>query len=119
MARSDNEATVKAFWTAMGKRDIEGYLAVFAEGAVAYDPVNKPPARTQAERRAFMQGVFDGFARIDASIDFMTHCGDHTATKWTVLGVTPGGDKVTIEGVDVVRHDDSGKIVELWGYFDN
>lgn len=116
--KQKNISVVHDFWNVVSAKDIEGYLDLFTDEAVAYDPVNKPPQRTREQRRANMQGVFDSFGKIEAKVDFVTTCGNRTVNKWTVVGTTPGGE-VTIEGVDVMKHDISGKIDEMWGYFDN
>ena len=113
-----NIAVVRGFWEAIGNRDVEAYLATFADGAVAHDPVNGPPLATTDERRAFMQGLLSNFSTINPAIDYMTPCGDHTAVKWTVKATTQSGDSVKIEGIDVYRHADDGLISEMWGYFE-
>lgn len=112
-----SKATVQSFWTAIATRDVEGFLATFAPGAVAHDPINKPSLKTPADRRAYIEGVFAAFSDIETQIDFSTICGGHTATKWTLTAKTAAGDPVRIEGVDVARHDENGLIAELWGYF--
>lgn len=117
--KEKNKAAVEKFWASVAARDIQGFMSVFADDAIAYDPVNKPPLKTAEDRRAYMQGVFDAFQKIKVNIDFHTPCGDHTATTWTVIGTTADGAEVTLRGVDVVRHNADGKFAELWGYFDN
>lgn len=117
--REKNSATVSAFWDAVARRDIDAYLSLFTEGAVAHDPVNKPALATPEARRAHMQGIFDMLPTLLATVDFSTHCGDRTATKWTVTGKTAEGQSVTLEGVDIIHHAADGRIAEMWGYFDN
>ena len=112
-----NLATVRRFWKSIGDGDVEAYLATFAEGAVAHDPVNGPALRTRDERRAFIEGLLASFSRIDAKIDFITPCGDYTAAKWTVEATTSAGEPARIEGIDVYRHSPHGLIDEMWGYF--
>lgn len=110
-------ATVRRFWAAVSAQEIEAYLALFTETAVTHDPVTKPAQRTSAERRANMQGVFSSFSQIRADVDFVTICGDHSATKWTVVGTAIDGAEVVLEGIDVIRHAPDGRIQEMWGYF--
>ena len=112
-----NVATVRRFWDSINARDVDAYLATFAEGAVANDPVNGPPLRSSEERRAFMEGLLGNFPELQAALDFVTPCGDHTAAKWTVDARTGEGDAVRIEGIDVYRHASDGRIAEMWGYF--
>jgi steroid delta-isomerase len=112
-----NLATVRSFWNSINNRDVEGYLGTFTEDGIAYDPVNGPPLRTSAERRAFMEGLLASFSTLQANIDFATPCGDHSAAKWTVDATTTAGDPVRIEGIDVYRHAPDGRIEEMWGYF--
>jgi hypothetical protein len=108
---------VRRFWECIGNRDVEGYLATFAEGAIAYDPVNGPPLSSTDDRRAFIEGMLGNFPKIEARIDFLTPCGDHVAAKWTVDAVTNSGDAARIEGIDTYRHAADGRISEMWGYF--
>lgn len=112
-----NIATVHRFWASINNQDVESYLSTFADGAVAYDPANKPPLRSDEERRSFMEGLLGGFAEIDARIDFITPCGDSTAAKWTVQGHTPSGEAIHLEGIDIYEHDADGRLKEMRGYF--
>ena len=113
-----NLATVRRFWESINARDVDAYLATFADGAVAYDPVSGPPLRTSEERRAFLEGLLASFSQLAASIEFATPCGDQTAAKWTVNATSAAGDAVRIEGIDVYRHAGDGRIAEMWGYFE-
>ena len=112
-----NQATIRRFWKAIASRDVDAYLATFAPGAVARDPVSQPALETVDQRRAYLEGVLAGLAEIETRIDFLTTCGDHSATKWTVLAKAADGSDVRIEGIDTARHDVEGLIAELWGYF--
>ena len=112
-----NVATVRRFWDSINSRDVEGYLATFADDGVAFDPADKPPMKTSDERRQFMTGLLGSFSEIDARLDFVTPCGDSTAAKWTVTGRSTSGDPVRIEGIDVYDHAPDGRIREMRGYF--
>ena len=113
-----NKAIIHRFWDAIGARDVDAYLATFAPGAVARDPVSQPPLETEAQRRAYLEGILGGLEDIRVSIDFLTSCGDHTASKWTVKAKPAAdGSDVVLEGIDTARHDADGLIVELYGYF--
>lgn len=112
-----NVATVRRFWDSINNRDVEGYLATFAEDGVAYDPADKPPLGTEDERRQFMEGLLGGFSEINATIDFVTPCGNCTAAKWTVSGRSTSGDPVHLEGIDVYEHEPDGRLKEMRGYF--
>lgn len=117
--KNSNLAIVREFWRAIAARDVDAYLRLFAEGAVSHDPVNKPAQKTESERRANMTAILGGFNSVTAALEYITACGDHTANKWKLVGTTPDGTKVVIEGIDVIRHADDGRIAEIWGYFDN
>jgi ketosteroid isomerase-like protein len=112
-----NLATIHRFWAAIAAGDVDGYLATFAPGAVARDPVNRPPLETDEQRRGYLEGVLSALSEIKASTDFVTTCGDHTASKWTLTAKAADGSDVRLEGIDVARHDADGKIAELWGFF--
>ena len=115
-AENRNRATIQRFWDAVNNGDLDAILATFAEGAVARDPIDKPPLETNEQRRAHFGGVLASFSSLSAVAEFTTICADHSATKWAIKGTGQDGTVVTIEGIDVARHDDDGLIVELWGY---
>jgi len=117
--KNRNLAVVREFWRAIAAMDVDAYLELFADDAVSRDPVNKPAQMTSEERRANIEAVLGGFAGIRAAIEYVTPCGAHTASKWTLVGTTPEKEKVVIEGIDVIRHAEDGRIAEIWGYFDN
>ncbi|QTH20718.1 nuclear transport factor 2 family protein [Rhizorhabdus wittichii] len=112
-----NLVTVRRFWDAIGSGDVDAYLATFAPGAVARDPVNRPPLETDEQRRAYLEGVLGAFSDIRVATDFVTSCGDHTASKWTLTAKGGDGSDVRLEGIDVARHAEDGRIAELWGFF--
>ncbi len=114
-----NIGVITKFWESVESKDIDAYLSLFTERAIAHDPVNKPSLRSAEARRNNMQGVFDSFETIKVTVDYITTCGNRTANKWTVIGTTADGSEVTIEGIDIAKHDDNGLIDEMWGYFDN
>tara|TARA_R110000824_G_scaffold119116_2_gene273037 strand:+ start:502 stop:861 length:360 start_codon:yes stop_codon:yes gene_type:complete len=109
---------IDEFWASISAKDIERYLACFAPSATAHDPVINPPLVTSAERRKYMEGLFESLDIIAASIDFITVCGTSTAAKWTVKATSAGND-VLLEGIDTYRHGDDGRIEEMWGYFES
>ena len=113
---SRNRATVQRFWDAVNSGDVETILATFAEGAVARDPIDKPPLETEEQRREHFAGVLASFKTLLAVPQFVTICGDHSATKWSIEGTGQDGTVVALEGIDVARHDGDGLIVELWGF---
>ena len=112
-----NLATVRRFWDSISNRDVAGYLATFVDDGIAYDPANKPPLRTEAERREFMEGLLSGFSKVNATLDFITPCGNSTAAKWTVSGRSTSGGPIHLEGIDVYEHAPDGRIQEMRGYF--
>jgi ketosteroid isomerase-like protein len=112
-----NLATVRRFWSSIGNKDVEGYLSTFAEGGVAFDPVDRPPLRTSDERRQFMQELLAGFSEIQVAIDYVTECGNSTAAKWTVTGLAPSGERLRIEGIDTYEHAPDGRIEQMRGFF--
>jgi steroid Delta-isomerase len=112
-----NLATVWRFWDSINNRDVEAYLATFAEDAVAYDPADKPPLQTDDERRQFMDELLSSFSEIQARIDFITPCGKSSAAKWTVTGRSTSGEAVHIEGIDTYEHTADGRLKEMRGYF--
>ena len=109
-------ATIKRYWDSINAGDAQAYLDTFCADGVAHDPVTGPPLGTSAERRTFIEGLFDRFPRRRFTLDFVTACGDSTAAKWSLAAVGADGSLVVTEGIDVCRHSDDGRIRELWAY---
>jgi steroid delta-isomerase len=111
-----NGEMVARYWAAINARDVEGYLATFADDAIAHDPVGGKPLHTTDERRAFIEKLFAKFARLRFATDFVTAAGDSTAVKWTLAACTAEAVLVQMEGIDIFRHAADGRIERLWAY---
>jgi len=112
-----NLKMVARYWAAINGKNADGYLATFAKHAVAHDPVGSAPLATTAERRTFItERLFDKFAQLRFTVDFVTAAGDCTAAKWSLAACTPEGTLVQMEGIDAFRHAPDGLIERLWAY---
>jgi steroid delta-isomerase len=111
-----NIEMVQRYWAAINARDVEGYLATFADDAVAHDPVGGAPLCSPEERRKFIQNLFGKFAQLRFTLDFLTAAGDSTAAKWTLSACTAEAALVQMEGIDTYRHGADGRIERLWAY---
>jgi|GEM_PF-4495894 len=111
-----NLATVKRYWDAINAGDAEAYLRTFSDDGVAHDPANKPPLRTAAQRRTFIEGLFDKFPTRRFTIDFVTACGDATAAKWSLAAIGSDGSLVVTQGIDIYHHRHDGLITAMWAY---
>ncbi|MFC3053233.1 nuclear transport factor 2 family protein [Kordiimonas pumila] len=114
-----NLSIAKAFWDSIRTRNIDAYSRLFTKEAIAHDPANKPSLETDKQRRVYISALLSNFEKLTIDINFMTPCGDYTASKWTANGITGEGQQVVIEGIDIIKHADNGLIEEMWGYFDN
>ena len=112
-----NVEAIHQYWKYLSAKDIDGWASMFAEGAVAHDPPNSPPADTDDKRRAFIQSIFDTFETLEGRAEFIRSNGSMTAHKFRIDGVTSGGEKRVIEGIDFIRHADDGRFQELIAFW--
>lgn len=117
MSLENIRENVERFWRAAHDRDVDAILTCFAAGAIAHDPVGSPPLETPEQLRAHFSGALSPFKTLAVSADMIKVCGDHSATRWSIKGTTAEGSPLELEGIDVTRHDEDGKIVSLMGFF--
>jgi ketosteroid isomerase-like protein len=121
-----NREIARAFFTAVGDRDIERIQADWQPGGIDAVPGNRTMTVPDGQR-AFFTGFFDAFHDWNVEILDITCEGDVAIVHWRLTaGFTgPGkfdgfahtGAKGTIQGCDrlIIR---DGKIVHLDAYFD-
>ena len=125
MAREDNEKGQENLAGNINEGNVDAAVESFAEDAVDHDPApDQGPGR--AGFHAFWSTMLAAFP--DAHIEPRHEVVDdeHIVVAYTLTGthdgefqgIAPTGKKIEINGVQVARFDDSGKIVERWGSSD-
>ena len=113
-ARAAVEAYVAGFNGGSSEKAV--WLATLADNAELIDPVGTPARRGKAEVGGFFDVVFDLCERVELRGRELYVSGDEAALVFTVTQHRKSGEAVTIQGVDVFRFDEQGKITSVKGY---
>jgi steroid delta-isomerase-like uncharacterized protein len=116
-----NKALTLDAVAALNGGDVEGYLAIYAPGAVVHglpEHVTPDPAGHRAVLTDIRRSLPDFRAQIDAVVaedDLLaariTYTGTHLGT---MSGVAPTGRVLTWDAMTFRRFDDDGRVVERW-----
>lgn len=109
---------VERYCAAASSRDVDAYMALFAEDAVQHDPVSSPPNSGHAQIRAFRQSALDAATAMKFAATSVHTCGDHVAIDFRV-DVELGEGTMTIEGIEVFTLGDDGLIRNVRAYWDD
>ena len=111
------QKVIAAYFAATRDRDLEAWIATFAEDVVSHDPVGALPVHGRQGLREFFQAIAELFDSMGLTENQVFVAGDGAAVKWTGHGVGKGGSEVTFEGIHVFEVNADGKIQKLWGYW--
>ena len=116
-----NKAVILDAVAALNRGDVEGYLAIYASGAVVHglpehatpDPAGHRDVLTDIRRalpdfRAEVDDVVAEGALLAARV---TYTGTH---RGPMMGVSPTGRVLTWDAMTFRRFDEEGKVVERW-----
>ncbi len=112
------EEVAALYFKASRGMDPDAWADLFAEDAVAEDPVGQPPHVGKGAIRAFLASIVDQFTTIGLTENFTAIAGRSAAVKWTGEGVGKNGRPVKFEGIDVLNVGDDGKIESTKAYWD-
>lgn len=109
---------------AVGARDKEAWLAVFADDAIVEDPIGPshfdPEGKGHRGKEAISRFWDLAIAPTD-KIEFFFQdsyqCGNEEANVGHIL-ITAGGYQVTAQGVFTYRADDQGQLLALRAYWE-
>ena len=111
---------------ALNRGDLEGYLAIYAPGAVVHGlPDHLAP--DVAGHREFLTEIRGSLPDFRAEVEAVAADGDLVAARitysgrhlGTLRGVPPTGKVLTWEAMTFRRYDDEGRVVERWIVTDN
>ncbi len=118
VTREHVEAVVRAYLASFASKDQDARAALFADGAVADDPVGLPAHVGKAALRAFWAPSDEGPAQFSSVLHRIIHCGNEAMVHFTVTMAMPGLGEVAIEGFETLAFDDQGKITRLRAFWD-
>ena len=126
------EAASRKFADTFNKHDLDGLAKLYAEDAVAYDPMYPEPLRGREAIRKDAAGFFRGFPDIRMEVittlekddrngaDEIRMTGTQTGPLETPTGqvLPPTNKRVQMRGSGFARLNERGEIVEERRYYD-
>jgi steroid delta-isomerase-like uncharacterized protein len=124
---TDVRTVVRTYFEALGRRDREAPTNWYApDGRGRFYGLRDEP-QTREEVQQFFSDLFDAFPDFTLEILDLLVEGDQAAVRWRgtgsfsgskpFLGLLPTGQRLDLEGVDIVRVRD-GKIARIDAYTD-
>jgi steroid delta-isomerase-like uncharacterized protein len=124
---TDARTVVRSYFEALGRRDRDAQLNWYApDGGGRFYGLTAEP-NTRDESRQFFHELFDAFPDFSLEILDLIVEGDQVAVRWRAtgtftgssrfLGLLPTGQRLDLEGVDIVQVRD-GKIASIDAYTD-
>ena len=110
-------AVVSDYFSAIGEKDPDAWVACFADQGTSYEPGAATPLQGHATLRQFLVGVLGAFEKITLTQDHVFLSGNRVAVKFTGRGTGSNGRTVVFEGIDVFEINQEGKIQTVWGYW--
>ncbi len=100
--------TVRAWHEIVRTRDLTGLEDLLADDVVFYSPVVHTPQSGKSRTLPYLQAAFHVFLN-----DTFTYVRQVVGERDAVLEFDVEIDGITVNGVDMVKWDDSGRIVEF------
>jgi steroid delta-isomerase len=110
-------ATVLRYVDSFNRKDRAQFLSLFAEDVVQTDPVGSAPRIGLGALAAFWDGLYASCDGVDFRVTDLVVAGDEAALVFHITQTVTSGF-VDIDGVDVFRIDDDGRIASVKGYSD-
>jgi steroid delta-isomerase len=109
---------VEAYFALIAQRDLEAWMALFAESAVLHDPIDSLPAEGRTEIREAWKALTAPFEALSFVLDLKIFGKGGAAVKWTGIATGIDGSRATFEGITLFEFDDDGAIDAVVGYWD-
>lgn len=122
-AAAQSEATVRAYIAAAESKDVDRYLALFANDAVYYDyayfDTREYGAKPVKELRPYFEDIFgDPYERLKFDRYILSADGTSAALVGAYTGFTDAGTTATVPMAEILQLRD-GKIIRLDDYYDD
>jgi steroid delta-isomerase len=98
--------------------DPNAVAEAFAPDGVSNDPVGSPPHEGRDAIRQFIQAATAALEKIESTADSVFIAGNCAAFKWSMQLTSKRGERVAVEGIDVIQVNEQGKIKRLDAYWD-
>lgn len=111
-------AAAHAYAESFVQRDRERFMAALADDVEQIDPVGSTPNHGKAALGSFFDTVMSSAERLDFEVRDLIVAGDEAAMVFHIVQHVADGGGLVIDGVDVFRVNDDGKISSIKGYVD-
>ncbi|MEC4987043.1 MAG: nuclear transport factor 2 family protein [Oscillatoria sp. PMC 1068.18] len=119
MAKQAMEAAIAKYFENMTAMNSQGWLEIFAENALVFDPVGKMPVRVHQDSDNFFRMLSSFLDSMAIAKDNLFICGNEAAVKWTMTAIAKNGRQATAEGVSTFIFNKDGKIQKVSSYWDD
>ena len=125
MPAEENKAAARRFLEETDKGNLDVIDELVSPDAIDHNPFPGQAPGAQGVKQVFGM-LRTAFPDMSRSIEDMVAEGDRVAFRSTLhgthrgefLGIPATGKQVALPGIDIIRFDDDGKMVEHWGLFD-
>ena len=125
MPAEENKAAARRFLEETDKGNLDVIDELVSPDAIDHNPFPGQAPGAQGVKQVFGM-LRTAFPDMSQSIEDMVAEGDRVAFRSTLhgthrgefLGIPATGKQVALPGIDIIRFDDDGKMVEHWGLFD-
>lgn len=114
---SQVRSAINAHFTHWNARNREEWIANFADRVVFHDPVSSPPKHGRAAAARSWDNSFSNGQQWTLELTRVVVCGDEAAITLRNHGVV-GGRAFTMEGIEIWKVDDEGRVREVRAYFE-
>jgi steroid Delta-isomerase len=111
-------AAVGAYAESFVDRDRGRFMAALDDDVEQIDPVGSPPNRGRDALGCFFDTVMSSVERLDFEVRDLIVAGDEAAMVFHITQHFADGKGLEIDGVDIFRVNDDGKITSIKGYVD-
>ncbi len=87
---------VKEYFAAIRAMDQRAWVNTFAEDAISHDPMGAPPTIGHQKLGEFFATITGAFKEVGLTENEVFIAGNGAAVKWTGLGTSKQGKKVTL-----------------------
>jgi len=120
-----NKAAARRFLEETDKGNLDVIDELVSPDAVDHNPFPGQAPGAEGVRQVFAM-LKAAFPDMSQSIQDMVAEGDRVAIRSTLhgshrgefLGIPATGKHVALPGIDIIRFDEEGKMIEHWGLFD-
>ncbi|MEB3278535.1 MAG: nuclear transport factor 2 family protein [Lyngbya sp.] len=118
MTKTEIEQLVTEYYRQVAALNSEAWLEAFAEDAVVYDPVGKPPLNVQQDADKFFEILSKFYEKLEITPEQIFVAGNGAAVKWKMNVIARNGRTATTEGIAIFELNEAGKIQKLQSYWD-